>query len=146
MDSFLWSFFNFLCTLVLRLQNLGLRVMPSDKYNNIYFYKNTTQKIPSFASIWNFVGISDSYDALAVSRWLFVFFWISSYCTEENEKLLHGLFFSFNHDNVRIILNPIQNGHFRGCSRMEGEQKGPLSLKSVTRMPQWWNLVQLYLS
>ena len=40
-----------------------------------------------------------------------------------------------------IKLNPIQDGLFRGCSRM-----GPPSLKSVTHILQWWNLAQLYLT
>ena len=31
--------------------------------------------------------------------------------------------------------NPIQDGHFRGCSRMWG-QKGPPSLKSITHILQ----------
>ena len=35
--------------------------------------------------------------------------------------------------------NPIQDGLFRGCSRMV---RGP----SVTHILQWWNLVQLYLT
>ena len=41
-----------------------------------------------------------------------------------------------------LLLNPIQDGHFRGCSRIGG-QKG---LKSVTHILQWWNLAQLYLT
>ena len=42
-------------------------------------------------------------------------------------------------------VNPIQDGPFRGCSSMGwGQQKGPLSLKSVTHTIQWWNLAQLY--
>ena len=32
-----------------------------------------------------------------------------------------------------LLLNPIQDGHFRGCSRIGGEQKG---LKSVTHILQ----------
>ena len=43
------------------------------------------------------------------------------------------------------VINPIQDGYFRGCSRM-GEQKGPTSLKSVTHILQWWNQAQLYLT
>ena len=35
--------------------------------------------------------------------------------------------------------NPIQDGLFRGCSRMEGAP----SLKSVKHILQWWNLAQL---
>ena len=34
------------------------------------------------------------------------------------------------------LLKPIQDGHFRGCSRMGGVQKGPLSLIFVTHMLQ----------
>ena len=47
-----------------------------------------------------------------------------------------------------LDLNPIQDGLFRGCLRMgeEGGAKRPLSLKSVTHILQWWNLVQLYLT
>ena len=46
------------------------------------------------------------------------------------------------------ILNPIQDGFFRSCSRMGGVggAKRPPSLKSVTHIPQWWNLAQLYLT
>ena len=40
----------------------------------------------------------------------------------------------------RSIFNPIQDGHFRGCSRMGGGGKGLPSLKSVTHILQWWNL------
>ena len=47
---------------------------------------------------------------------------------------------------IRLLFNPIQDGLFRGCSRMGGSQKGPTSLKSVTHIPQWWNLAQLYLT
>ena len=32
-----------------------------------------------------------------------------------------------------LLLNPIEDGHFRGCSRMGGGQKG---LKSVTHILQ----------
>ena len=44
------------------------------------------------------------------------------------------------------FFNPIQDGLFRGCSRMGGGKKAPTSLKSVTHMLQWWNLAQLYLT
>ena len=43
------------------------------------------------------------------------------------------------------FLSPIQDGLFRCCSRT-GEAKRPPSLKSVTRILQWWNLVHLYLT
>ena len=46
---------------------------------------------------------------------------------------------------IRLSFNPIQDGLFRGCSRM-GELFGPSSLKSVTHILQWWNLAQLYLT
>ena len=45
----------------------------------------------------------------------------------------------------QVIINPIQDEHFRGCSRMEGA-KSPPSLKSLTHILQWWNLAQLYLT
>ena len=35
--------------------------------------------------------------------------------------------------------NPIQDGHFWGCSRRGGLPKSPPSLKSVTHILQWWN-------
>ena len=35
-----------------------------------------------------------------------------------------------------VRINPIQDGLFRGCSRMGGGQKGPVSLKSVTDILQ----------
>ena len=40
------------------------------------------------------------------------------------------------------MINPMQDWHFRGCSRWErGEPKRPTpSLKSVTHILQWWNL------
>ena len=42
-------------------------------------------------------------------------------------------------------LNPIQDGHIWGCSRMGGGGvKRPPSLKSITHILQWWNLAQLY--
>ena len=44
------------------------------------------------------------------------------------------------------VFNPIQDGHFRGCSRMGGVGEGLPSLKSVTHILQWWNLAQLYLT
>ena len=50
-------------------------------------------------------------------------------------------------------INFIQDGLFRGCSQMcwgwgggVGGAKMPPSLKSVTHILQWWNLVQLYLT
>ena len=45
-----------------------------------------------------------------------------------------------------VFLNPIQDGLFRGCSRMGRGGKGSPSLKSVTHILQWWNLAQLYLT
>ena len=43
-------------------------------------------------------------------------------------------------------INPIQDGLFWGCSRME-EPKRPIpTLKFVTHILQWWNLAQLYLT
>ena len=53
--------------------------------------------------------------------------------------------------NITIIIimsiNPIQDEHFRGCSRMgNGAKKIPPSLNSVTDILQWWNLAQLYLT
>ena len=44
-------------------------------------------------------------------------------------------------------LNPIQDGHFRGCSLMGGAFcLLPPCLKSATHILQWWNLAQLYLT
>ena len=34
------------------------------------------------------------------------------------------------------LINPIQDGHFWGCSGMGGGQKGPSSLKFVTHILQ----------
>ena len=41
---------------------------------------------------------------------------------------------------LKGYVNPIQDGLFRGCSRMgrRGRQKAPPSLKSVTHILQWW--------
>ena len=52
------------------------------------------------------------------------------------------------HDSL-TSLNSIQDGTFRGCSRMVGGgggrvQKGR-ALKTVTHILQWWNSAQLYL-
>ena len=47
--------------------------------------------------------------------------------------------------NLLSHLNPIQDGRFRGCSRM-GRLFGPPTLKSATHILQWWNLAQLYLT
>ena len=45
------------------------------------------------------------------------------------------------------VFNPIQDGLFRGCSRMgRGSKKAPPSLKFITHILQWWNLAQLYLT
>ena len=46
------------------------------------------------------------------------------------------------HDRL-FNFNPIQDGHFRDCSRMGWGQKGPTSLKSVTNIVQWWNLAAI---
>ena len=46
-------------------------------------------------------------------------------------------------------VNPIQDGLFRGWSRMwgcGGGAKRPPSLKSATHILQWWNLAQFYLT
>ena len=46
-----------------------------------------------------------------------------------------------------FFFNPIQDGLFPSCSRMEGGgQKGLPSIKSATHILKWWNLAQLYLS
>ena len=48
-----------------------------------------------------------------------------------------------NESSVKLLCyprNPIQDGLFRGCSRMGR------SLKSVTHIIQWWKLAQLYLT
>ena len=51
-----------------------------------------------------------------------------------------------NQGNISTV-NPIQDWLFRGCSRMGGGPKRtPTSLKFVTNILQWWNLVQLYLT
>ena len=52
--------------------------------------------------------------------------------------------------NIREVwnmfkVNPIKDGHFRGCSQMGG-QKSPHSLTSVTHILQWCRLVHLYLT
>ena len=39
--------------------------------------------------------------------------------------------------------NSIQDGRFRDCSRMRGNQKSPPSLKAITHIIQWLNLAQL---
>ena len=44
------------------------------------------------------------------------------------------------HNGIFHSINPIQDGLFRGCSRMGGGggvQKGSLSLNSVTYILQW---------
>ena len=41
-----------------------------------------------------------------------------------------------------LRVNPVQDGLFRGCSRMGGrEAKRPSSLESATFILQWWNFV-----
>ena len=47
---------------------------------------------------------------------------------------------------VYNALSPIQNGPFPGCSRMGGGAKRRPSLKYVTYILQWWNLVNFYLT
>ena len=49
---------------------------------------------------------------------------------------------------LQSIINPIQVGLFRCCSRIRavGEPFGPPSLKSATQILQWWTLAQLYLT
>ena len=44
------------------------------------------------------------------------------------------------------LVNPIQDGLFRNCSRMGGVFLPTPSLKSVAHILQWWNLAQLYLT
>ena len=46
---------------------------------------------------------------------------------------------------LHLLMNPTQDGLFRCCSPMcggggGGGKKDPLSLKSVTHIPKWWNL------
>ena len=55
-------------------------------------------------------------------------------------KFVENFLPMLNHANF----NPIQNGLFRDCSRIEGGKKAP-SLNSVTHILKWWNLAQLYL-
>ena len=63
--------------------------------------------------------------------------------TKENKKV-NGLnmfdktfLYTAYADDTIFVLNPIQDGLFRGCSRMGGGgQKGPTSLKSVTHILQ----------
>ena len=43
-------------------------------------------------------------------------------------------------------VNPIQDGLFRGCSRIGEGAFWPPSLKSATHILQWWNLAQSYLT
>ena len=43
-------------------------------------------------------------------------------------------------------INAIQDGLFWGCSRMGVTKEDTPSLKSITHILQWWNLVQLYLT
>ena len=47
-------------------------------------------------------------------------------------------------NHFRWAFNPIQDGPFRGCSRM-GAKRSP-SLKFVTHILQKWNLTKLYLT
>ena len=50
------------------------------------------------------------------------------------------------HCPMRLTVNPIQDGLFRSCSRMVWAFcPPPPSLKSATKIIQWWNLAQLYL-
>ena len=51
----------------------------------------------------------------------------------------------FTHCWIPLSINPIQGGHFQGCSRMGGAKRPP-SLISVTHILQLWNLAQLYLT
>ena len=49
----------------------------------------------------------------------------------------------FNRSN-ELMINPIQNGPLWSCSQVKGgggSEKVPPSLKSVTHILQWWNLV-----
>ena len=47
---------------------------------------------------------------------------------EENENNLNQ---NIMHVSQMFTFNPIQDGHFRGYSRMGGRQRGPFSLKSL---------------
>ena len=48
----------------------------------------------------------------------------------------------FSSQSSLQAFNPIQDKRFWGCSQIE-EGGEPLSLKSVTHILQWWNLLQL---
>ena len=92
------------------------------------------------------VGVSDYWDALCSFirlNYFSICFNLTSIKLKTPFSLhlvMFGCFFYLSH------FNPIQDGLFRGCSRMWWGQKGPLSLKSVTDILQWWNLAQLYLT
>ena len=43
------------------------------------------------------------------------------------------------------LFNPIQDGHFWGCSRMVSGEGGGCK-KAVTHILKWWNLAPLYLT
>ena len=65
---------------------------------------------------------------------------------KENGSFIDNLmYYTTNSPFITWSFNPIQDGLFRGCSRMRGP-KSPPSLKSGTDILQWWNLAQLYLT
>ena len=42
------------------------------------------------------------------------------------------------------VINPIQDGPFRGFSPMGGGSKRPSSIIFISHIPQWWNLARSY--
>ena len=55
--------------------------------------------------------------------------------------LVNGIIFNRSNE---LMINPIQNGPLWSCSQVKGGgggEKVPPSLKSVTHILQWWNLV-----
>ena len=83
--------------------------------------------------------------SLSLVNLVFIF----NYFNIEIYELAVSCINSFYNKNMSYVckknLNPIQNGHFGGCSRMGGTKKPP-TLKSVRHILQWWNLAQLCLT
>ena len=101
---------------------------------------------------WEFYKFYNSAGDINSKLWVKEFQLLQKQISGHNTNLVGSLAFLrmtllLEYISMVVIINPIQDGLFRGCSGMgRGGAKRPPSLKSVTYILQRWNLAQLYLS
>ena len=109
----------------------------------------------SILNVLNFTHVARRMSCKKQSSDLFQYTWFTfqeKYLEEISSICAGDYIFKVDNGNTKtmseifskIAIDPIQDRLFRDCSLMGAKKLS--SLKSVTHIPQWWNLAQIYLT